>query len=399
MVDMIPPQANARDTLPLGLLAAAGFLSSAGSRVIDPLISLIAHDFSVTVPAVSIIIAAFTLPYGLTQLALGPISDRYGKLLVMVCALLGYAVFTTACATAANLGALALLRACAGASSAGLIPVCIAYIGDAVPYEQRQITLSRFASGVVIAQIVAGPLGGAFGEFVGWRGVFLLLGAAGLVVAVMVAMRRRGLTDRRGGHTVAAATYRNLLARNDARQLLVATALEGALTGGVFPFVAPYLRVTFHLPYAVIGLVLACFGLGAFIYTRIAPRVVTRLEEPTLVLGGSLLVATILAALMTSKSWLIFIPAQVAIGFGYLMLHTVMQSRASELLPEARSTAVGLFVFMLFLGQGMGALAVGASVGVWGYRVTLWLAAGGLVSLGVWLWDHMRRFPSLMQPA
>jgi predicted MFS family arabinose efflux permease len=217
------PDSDATPTLPLGLLAAAGFLSAAGARVVDPLLSLMAHDFSTTVPAVSVIIAAFTLPYGLNQLLLGPLGDRYGKLRVMLGALIGYTVFTTLCATASGLPSLTLLRACAGASSAGLIPVCLAYIGDAVPYEMRKITLSRFATGVVLAQIMAGPLGGAIGEFVGWRGVFLLLGSVGVVVAATLAVRMRALPDRRNGRAVSGAAYRALLARSDARMLLLVT--------------------------------------------------------------------------------------------------------------------------------------------------------------------------------
>ena len=63
---------NAPPALPILLLAAAGFLSSAGARVIDPLLSVIALDFGTTVPAVSIVVAAYTLPYGLCQVLLGP---------------------------------------------------------------------------------------------------------------------------------------------------------------------------------------------------------------------------------------------------------------------------------------------------------------------------------------
>src|SRR5690242_3400064 len=152
-------------TLPLGLLAAAGFLSSAGARVVDPLLAAIANDFGTTIPAVSIVVAAFTLPYGLLQLVLGPVGDRFGKLRLMLAALLGYAVFTGACGLARNLTALTLLRACAGGASAGLIPVCLAYIGDSVPYGIRQVTLSRFLIGVMLAQTIAGPVGGAFAEY------------------------------------------------------------------------------------------------------------------------------------------------------------------------------------------------------------------------------------------
>jgi predicted MFS family arabinose efflux permease len=385
--------------LPLGLLAAAGFLSAAGARVVDPLLSLIAHDFSTTVPVVSVIIAAFTLPYGLNQLLLGPLGDRYGKLRVMLGGLIGYTVFTTLCATASGLPSLTLLRACAGASSAGLIPVCLAYIGDAVPYEQRQITLSRFATGVVLAQIMAGPLGGAIGEFVGWRGVFLLLGAVGLVVAATLAARMRALPDRRNARSASGAAYRALLARADARMLLLATMVEGALTGGVFPFVAPYLHAKFQLSYAVTGLVLACFGIGAFLFTRVARFIVPRTDDSSLVLGGGLLIAAVILLVFGGGHWALFVPAQMVIGFGYYMMHTVLQSRATELMPAARSTAVATFVFMLFLGQALGALAFGAAIAAWGYRASFAGASLCMISLGFWLWSLVRRHPAMAQTA
>jgi YNFM family putative membrane transporter len=399
MAGTIAAQPNTKQTLPLGLLSAAGFLSVAGARIVDPLLSLIAHDFSVSVPQISIIIAAFTLPYGLNQLLLGPIGDRYGKLRVMFGALIGYTVFTSACAAASGLSSLTLLRACAGASSAGLVPVCLAYIGDVVPYDQRQITLSRFATGIVMAQIMAGPLGGAIGEYVGWRGVFLLLGAVGFVVTVIIGLRMRHLTDRFDRRSVPIATYRTLLSRSDARLLLIATAAEGALTGGVFPFVAPYLHANFELSYAIIGLVLACFGIGTFLYTRVARFVVPRVEEASLVLAGSVLIAAVIFLAFSNGGWIVFVPAQIAIGFGYFMMHTVLQSRATELEPDARSTAVAVFVFMLFLGQALGALAFGGAIAMLGYRMAFNVAAGGMFALGCWLWLLIRRTPASLQAA
>jgi YNFM family putative membrane transporter len=399
MLQRSEPDSTVTPTLPLGLLAAAGFLSAAGARVVDPLLSLIAHDFSTTVPVVSVIIAAFTLPYGLNQLLLGPLGDRYGKLRVMLGALIGYTVFTTLCATAAGLPSLTLLRACAGASSAGLIPVCLAYIGDAVPYELRKITLSRFATGVVLAQIMAGPLGGAIGEFVGWRGVFVILGAVGVVVAGTLAVRMRALPDRRNARSASGAAYRALLARADARILLLATTVEGALTGGVFPFVAPYLHAKYQLSYAVTGLVLACFGIGAFLFTRVARFILPRTNDSSLVLGGGLLIGAVILMVFGSGHWVFFAPAQMVIGFGYYMMHTVLQSRATELMPDARSTAVAAFVFVLFLGQALGALAFAAAIANWGYRAAFCGAALCMMSLGFWLWSLVRRHPAMVQTA
>jgi predicted MFS family arabinose efflux permease len=390
-----------RDTtsLPLSLLAAAGFLSVAGARIIDPLVSMISHDFRVSVPEISVAIAAFTLSYGLSQLVLGPVGDRYGKLRVMLGALVGYTVFTTACATATSLPALTVLRACAGASSAGLIPVCLAYIGDAVPYEMRQITLGRFATGVVMAQILAGPLGGAIGEFIGWRGAFVLLGAMGLAVAAILALRMRHLPDRSSPNRRTLATYRALLQRTDARLLLAATMMEGALFGGILPFIAPYLRARFLLPYGVIGLVLACFGIGTLLYTRVARFIVPRVDEAGLVLAGGIVMGASILAVMACNAWGFFVPGLIAIGFGYFVMHTVLQTRATELLPDARSTAVSIFVFLLFFGQAIGAMAIGAAISAWGYRVAFSVAAWGLVLLGCSLCSLLRRHPATVRTA
>ena len=178
------------------LLAAAGFLSAAGARVVDPLLSVIARDFATTVPAVSIVVAAYTLPYGLCQIAIGPFGDRVGKLRVILWAMFAFALATGACALAGGVNQLALLRIAAGAASAAVIPVGMAYIADAVPYAERQVTLSRFLNGIVLAQLLAGPVGGIFGEFIGWRGVFLMLAIGGIILAIGLRMRRRADVNR-----------------------------------------------------------------------------------------------------------------------------------------------------------------------------------------------------------
>jgi predicted MFS family arabinose efflux permease len=381
--------------LPLGLLAAAGFLSSAGARIVDPLLAPIAHDFHSNVPAVSIILAAFVLPYGINQILLGPVGDRYGKLKVLLGALSGYSLFNLACAFAGNLPTLTVLRACAGASSAGLIPVCLAYIGDSVPYGLRQVTLSRFLTGVVLAQSLAGPVAGVFSDSLGWRGVFGLLAAGGATLAVLLAGRLSKLPDRTdpaAGFTW--CRYTALLQNPYARVLLLLTVAEGIVIPGFFPFIAPYLNRGFGLSYARVGLVLACFGLGAYGYTRGASGLIARLGETGQVLLGGLLIAGAVAAGTASGRWEAFVFVQIAIGFGYFALHTVMQTRATELLPEARSTAVSSFVFALFLGQALGALLIGPAIGVWGYRGTFLVNAGLIAALTVLLalviaqWSH-----------
>lgn len=377
--------------LPLGLLAAAGFLSALGARIVDPLLVVLAQDLQTSVAATSVMVAAFTLPYGLNQLLVGPLGDRFGKLRVLLIALSGYAVFMTACALASGLPALILLRACAGAFSGGLIPTCMAYIGDAVPYQNRQVALSRFLTGVVFAQALAGPLGGIFGEFLGWRGVFLLLGGLGLIAAVLLCRQLASLPDvRRQDRVFRWQSYHTMLRHRPARLLLLLTFVEGAWLPGAFPFVAPYLAERFGLSFAAVGLILSAFGLGALFYTHFAPVLLRILGESGLVLVGGFVVAGSLFLALHLDAWPFFIVVQAALGLGYFMLHGVMQARATEMLPEARATAVSTFVFMLFMGQAMGALAMGAYIGTWGYRVAFQVDILGVVALTLFLFFYMR---------
>jgi MFS family permease len=75
---------------------------------------------------------------------------------------------------------------------------------------------------------------------------------------------------------------------------------------------------------------------------------------------------------------------QVVLGLGFYMFHGVLQTRATEALPEARGTAVGAFALALFLGQSAGSLAFGLGLAVIGYRGDFALAAFGVLALTVY---------------
>jgi predicted MFS family arabinose efflux permease len=375
-------------TLPIGLLAAAGFLSSSGARVVDSLLDVIARDFHVGIPLVAIVLAAFTLPYGMLQLVIGPVADRVGKARVLTWALVAYAAATTGCAFAPNLQSLTLLRAVSGGASAGLIPVCLAYIADATAYHERQVTLSRFLGGVVFAQILAGPIGGAFGQFITWRGVFLLLAAAALVLAASAQWYLHRLPAAPSTATPP-RSYTRLVERGP-RNMLLLTAWDGVVFTGTVPFIAPFLHEEFGLSYVVAGLVLACFGLGTLIYIRTAKRMIPLLGERGLVIAGGIVGALGMALAAAAGNPLLYVPAEVLLGLGYFMLHSVLQARATELLPNARSTATSGFAFMLFMGQALGALLCARGIEAIGYRAVFAADAGAMLLLGIMLWRLFR---------
>ena len=386
----VPPAAG----LPILLLAAAAFVSLASARVIDPLLHVIAVDFNSTIGGVSIVVAAYTLPYGLFQIVLGPLGDRFGKLRVLGTALAAFAVATGACALAGSLSELTLLRAAAGAASATIIPTGMAYIADAVPYADRQVTLSRYLNGTVMAQMLAGPIGGICGDYIGWRGVFVLFAACGAFVSLATFRQLRRLPDRRDPTAgFQPGNYATLLRPGIARLILLGSLLDGMLLMGAFPFLAPYMSEHFALSYTSVGVILACFGIGAFIYTRTARYLVPRLGEAGMVSLGAALLAGGIGIGMTTPHWAGFIPVELMLGCGFFLVHGVLQARGTEMLPNARATAMSSFAFALFMGQSLGAIGIGTLIQLFGFRTAFVIDAIGILALGLWLRIVLRGAP------
>jgi len=360
----VPPAAP-----PLPVLILAAFLSGAGMRVADPLLAAIASGFEATVAAAAATVAAFTFAYGLAQPVLGPLGDRFGKLRLIAACMALYGAATAAAAAAPGLGSLVALRCLAGAFAGGLIPVAIALIGDTTPYAERQATLGRFMTGMVLANLAAAPLSGVAGDVVGWRPVFAALGAAALAAAVPLwhAARAMGPPPPHA-HGSAVARYLALLRRPAARRLLLLVGVEGAVAFAAPPFLGAFLVEGYGLSYSVAGLVLGASGLGALLYTRIAGRLVARFGERGLLTGGGAGLVLWLGAIAAAPPtpWL-----GAVSFFGGLSLasfHGVLQARGSEIAPESRATGMAAFAFSMFVGQAIGAAVAGLLLPLAGFR-------------------------------
>lgn len=85
------------------------------------------------------------------------------------------------------------------------------------------------------------------------------------------------------------------------------------------------------------------------------------------------------------------IPLNILLGLGFYMLHSTLQTKATEMFPEARGTAVALFAFGLFIGQGIGAAALGLIVDGPGYAPAFAISGIAILLLAFWLVNQMRR--------
>ena len=181
------------------------------------------------------------------------------------------------------------------------------------------------------------------------------------------------------------AAYLDLLRRPSGRWLMAVAFVDGFLLfGGAFPFTGSFLIQVFGRNAAEAGLIVAGFGLGSFAYTRAARPLLRRFGEAGLVTLGGAGLALLLGGLALAPSWPVVAAIQVALGLAFYMFHGVLQTLATEALPEARGTAVGAFALALFLGQSAGSLGFGLGLTVVGYRGAFAFAAAGVLILALW---------------
>jgi predicted MFS family arabinose efflux permease len=75
----------------------------------------------------------------------------------------------------------------------------------------------------------------------------------------------------------------------------------------------------------------------------------------------------------------------ILFGMGYFTMHGTIQTRATELNPRARASAVSLFAFTFFLGQGTGPIAMGQAIRIAGYGSSFAAAGIGILLLALWV--------------
>lgn len=382
-------------------LAAASFASMASMRICDPMLPALAADFGTTATGAAGVVTLYTIGYGFSQLAHGPLGDRIGKARYIAGAALAAALASLLCALAPGLAVLEVARLLTGSIAAAIIPLSMAWVGDTVPYERRQATLARFLNGTILGLILGQAMGGLLADTLGWRSAFVLLA----VIFAMAGWKLRAVV-RAGVQAAppapaatgelppagALARYALVLGVPWARVILAIVAVEGLLAFGALAFIPTSLHERAGLPIWLAGATVAAFGLGGFAYTLTAARLVRRFGEAGLAIGGGAVLAAGFGLIAAAPSFLSGAIACMLIGLGYHMLHNTLQTNATQMAPTVRGTAVALFAMSLFIGQSVGVTAAAGALPSTGFAPLFVATALGLAATGaVFAWLIGRR--------
>jgi predicted MFS family arabinose efflux permease len=374
------------------LLSFATFSSMAAQRLCDAMLPELARVFAVSLADAARVVSVFAVVYGLCQLFYGPLGDRLGKYRIVTWATLGCSVGSVLAIFAGSLDMLVLARMLVALGAAAIIPLSLAWIGDAVSYEQRQATLARVGLGTTLGITGGQLLGGIFTDTLGWRWAFgfmtVLFGVVGLLLwrdgqrqRAQARATQPAAPERRPGFVPQAW---QIISGRWSRVVLVVALIEGASGFGVLAIWASHLHHELGLSLSASGAIVALFGLGGMLYMALARFLIPRLGEHGLARQGVILLGLSALVIAFTPVWWPSVPASLLAGFGFFMFHNTMQTNATQMAPAARGTAVSLFASFLFMGQSIGVLLAAVLVARVGSAAVI--AGGGAVLAGVGLY-------------
>jgi predicted MFS family arabinose efflux permease len=369
------------------LLALAAFFSGAALRICDGLLPRLAADFGITPGVAGRVVLTFSIAYGVAQLAFGPLGDRYGKARMVCTALFGCAMGALACGFAPAFRHLVGLRVVWGVAAAGVIPMAMAWVGDTVPYDQRQATLARLLMGTLSGMMAGQLAGGLFADSaLGWRGAFHLMAVGYTAIAVLLLVRLHRIpmaaAVRPAGRFAFARQIVSVIEAPWARVVLASALAEGVFLLGPLAYLPSFLHQRFGLALSTAAAYIALYAVGGLFYAMSARHIVRRFGERRMVLAGGVVMGLgFLAWYLSPVAWAAA-PIALLVGFGTYLYHNTLQTNATQMMTAVRGTAVALFAFCLFFGQALGVTFAGAAFDRFGPAPLLVVAAVALPLAG-----------------
>ena len=204
-----------------------------------PALPAVTRSLHAPAATVQLTLTACLAGMALGQLAVGPMSDKWGRRRPLLTGLAVYVVATALCAIAPNVESLVAFRLVQGLAGAAGIVIARAVVRDL--YDG--VAMARFFSTLMlvsgVAPVVAPLVGGQILRVTDWRGVFVVLTFVGMALAVLVWTRlpeTLAPADRHAGGT--AEALRGM------RALLADLPFTGYMLTGGFSFAALFAYIS-----------------------------------------------------------------------------------------------------------------------------------------------------------
>nr|WP_229592723.1 MFS transporter [Klebsiella pneumoniae] len=354
------------------------FLIGADELLLGPILTPVGNDLSVRPESVAFFVTAYSLANAACAFFFGVLSDRYGRMRILIPASILFAAASLETGLAATFEMAMFFRVLTGAASAGMLPVAFAIASDAGGTNAVR-RIAFVSAGLTLGMIMSPGLGALLTALFSWRVAFIALGLAAVPFAALT------FVIKPQSHSVVVITKPKPKA-----PLLVPGAL-GALIAmgfglgggiGIFTLIGERLRDVAGYGTGIIGLTYVLLGVLSMAGNFMMPVMISCLGDGRRVMRIALVICLVMNVMVFSVasalpwSLLIALPLwALAGGVG----SPALQYHIARLAPARRGALIALGMSLMHIG-----IALSASLAGIGYaNGSLWVAALGTVLYGV----------------
>ena len=171
-----------------------------------PALPALQEDLRAPMPQVQLTLAALLLAFGVSQLAWGPLSDRFGRRPVLLWGMGAYVLAALACVLAPSMELLILARVAQGAAMGAAVMCARAIVRDLYAPLEGARMMSKGLTGLGVIAIACAPLGGLLTHVVHWRAAMAVQVLFGLGTLALVVLRFQETVPARNPDALRPAT-------------------------------------------------------------------------------------------------------------------------------------------------------------------------------------------------
>ena len=368
-----------------------------------PALPLLTSVLSASMPQAQLTLSALLLCFGISQLAWGPVSDKYGRKPVLIAGLVLYVLASIGSAFAASVDSLIVWRALQGAAMGAPVMCARAMARDLYAPEEAAKVMSKGLSGLGLIAVLTVPIGSVLSAYLGWRYALAALGVYAAGTLALVLFRFVETNARRNPQALQPAilftTWRGILAHP---QFWTYALLALTSYCGLFVFLATssfvFLQVLAQ-PTWIYSVIMMCISMVYVTGTFASRRVLSRVGVQRMVFIGGWI--TLLACIgygmvlaFAPRSVIALALCQMVFMFGHGFHQPAGQSGSAAAFPQAAGAASAMAGFLMMLGAFATGSVLGASM-----DGSVWPMVIGIVFWGAMIvivaWTLVQRYGKL----
>ena len=384
-------------TLPLFVLAHFGH--HLVSALATPLMPMIRDEFALNYTQAGTIIAAFSIPYGISQLPAGWLADRIGRPVLIGIGIGGVALAGFCVGLSHTYMMLLVFLAVMGVLGGGYHPASPPLIAASVPPEKRSQALGWHLSGSSLSFFLAPLLGVGIATALNWRASYIILAIPVLIIGILLYIFTRRLSSgKKNDNTVGKYSPVEGSGKKRINRLaavIIFVTFNQAVIIGIISLIPLFLVDVMGASEGVAAIYLAVIYSAGFWAGPLAGFVSDRIGKLLPIIIGVCLLAGPVIFLLNYAS------LGIAIGFLLLLLGVIFNVRmplsesyiVKETLDKNRSSVLGIYYFMGLEGGGVLTPAIGFSFDTIGFNSTFTIVAVAttLVTLLCLIWLYFNR--------